>query len=70
MLKDSAVADAGAVAFVIDVIQNETSAGEAAGLDGADGEDRVVEGTKAVVDDNDDLQAKTGREIGECFCVC
>ncbi len=56
VLEDHAVGDAGGVAFVVGVIEDDASAGETAMLDVADGEQGVVEAAELVVHDDDDRQ--------------
>lgn len=69
-LENGAVADACAVAFILYVVENEPFTLKSPGLDGADGEDRLVEGAKPVVDDNEDRKLEPDGEVGECFLLC
>ena len=63
-LEDEGVGDGGEVAGVCGVVEDNACAGEAAVLDGADGEDGVVEGAEAVVGDDDDGEIEESGEVG------
>ena len=71
VLKNHAVADAGRISLVLNLVQNEAGAGEAPCLDIFDGEQGVVQAAELVVHDNNHGQGEAlgqvchGRELIE-----